>query len=688
MALPINLSSGNTFYWPFARHQRVIFYTGSKVYLVGVSGSGSSGATLKIISSSDPSSGFSDVTGTGPTTVAFCVAAYMKGTVIHIATCEDNGNGADVYYHAFDTSDDTWDTKDEAVYTGYTNVPSESRLNVDIALNADGDIAIFYMGEPDIYMDTPYTRADLAFKPSGGSWTTGIGVDGYTASNGYHASSITIVVTGNNRFVLWWAETTTRDSQVRVYKTDDTLGTNLELDNSIFSAVPFGFQGAVSYDSGGTKKVKGWYIDSDNSVDVQSHDDADNPSKSITAAITAYTVENRSGNLTHIARMFADETNKRVFFLYQDGVNDDLYFVDNTDDAGWQSETLVDGSPSAGFYNLTAAHYGTVIAYGYMVSAVAWYNEYSLAAGPVLKSVDGTVVSAGALAVKVLHSKAGTVASAGDVVKKTATTLDGPVATVGDVAALKLSTQSVDGIVAASGGVTKTPALIFDGAVPISGTVLKTPAKNLSGTAASVGAVTPIKTTLLSIGGTLASGGILVKKTLFSLAGAVASSAVLTKKVASSLAGSVAASGVLSKKAALSPSGAVASAGVVAAIKASLLSVAGTLTSSGAITKAPRINLAGTAAPAGAVVKQIRRTLAGTLTSSGVLTKLYAKSLAGTIASAGSVVAEALGVLAKVVKLTAIRMTTAVISALGMTTAKIDSQSSSTAKIDDQDMES
>lgn len=228
----------------------------------------------------------------------------------------------------------------------------------------------------------------------------------------------------------------------------------------------------------------------------------------------------------------------------------------------------------------------------------------------------------------------------GSILKSIARRLTAGLTPSGILANSKIALKSIAGTVASAGALIKMPKIVKTGAVTSAGSIpLRTTAKRITGaltpTAVVRKQVQRRLTAALTSSGTVAH----VKLLLRSFSGALTPSGAIVRQVQKRLTAALTPSGILSKSiarrlpAVSTPTGAVTNAALV------LLHVAGTVASAGVLTRRALHSFAGSLAPGGAVTKAIARRLTATAASSGTLASAHtiARSFAGSVASNGTV---------------------------------------------------
>lgn len=236
-----------------------------------------------------------------------------------------------------------------------------------------------------------------------------------------------------------------------------------------------------------------------------------------------------------------------------------------------------------------------------------------------VRTVDGTLATAGALVRRTSVAAAGALLSSGALTRSDLKALAGTLATSGTVAP-RVGLKILVGVLSTSGAVT-----------PLS---LK--ARALSGTLSTAGALSRISTRTPA--GTLTSSGALARRDLKALQGALAPAGGMTMTRVSllALAGVLSPAGAITRREAKVMSAVLGSSGALN--RRSTRPVAGTLSSAGALSRGTRMSLAGVLTPGpGEVLRSVAFgvPLGGVLAPTGVLSRDVARSLAGVLSFVG-----------------------------------------------------
>lgn len=158
-----------------------------------------------------------------------------------------------VYYMCFDMSTDTWTTVNSQVRGGMTNAPTAGYFNVDLVVRSGGEIVGIYNGDKEDVGGTLYERA-VGFRGTPGSWTADIALGATGVAADWPGGTCALGASDRVHFFL--EDVTNRNYYQRTLRANNTLETL----PSSFETDSRGFRRSrsqgVSYDDGGTTKVR------------------------------------------------------------------------------------------------------------------------------------------------------------------------------------------------------------------------------------------------------------------------------------------------------------------------------------------------------------------------------------------------------------------------------------------------
>jgi len=292
---------------------------------------------LKMFKATDPTSSFSEIDGANRPVFAHnninVYAAIQDGDTIHILVINTAGS-EDAYYLAFDMHDgasgDTWQASgaEELIED-----PAGGIAKASISIRSDGDVIVLYQGVQDSNMGSDFRRADLA-RREGGSWTVGISLSGI-AKIAEH-EEVGAVVRGdatNDRMHCAYFNSTAAELRYSTYLSGNTFG---HQDTVVDTAISDNVRQGISFDDGGTDKIRFLYIDSTNDLSTFGFNDADDPgTPTITTAVSDNDVDDATNRK---AVIIVDGTTQHA--IYINSTDDDLYLASTgAGDDTWGTDT-------------------------------------------------------------------------------------------------------------------------------------------------------------------------------------------------------------------------------------------------------------------------------------------------------------------------------------------------------------
>ncbi len=308
---------------------------------------------------------------------------HQAGSLLHIITEDklgDPGKG-DVSYHVFNTNSDTWTTVDTDIVSGIsaTNAP-DLGVTCWIYVQTDGDIIAVVSGEKDNVKGTRYNRVDFFRSTnSGTSFGTAIAIDDAGENDYNNPCGVGV---GNRAHVVYHErleQAGDRTCQHKTIRDDDSLST--VTDNIVVITPPGGGQAfgvGVHYDDGGTERVRiPVKVNADGTTHVIVFDDEDSPT------VTEVAAGDSEVRIATSQTLAVD--GKTVILLYSRNSDQDLIRDENIDDAGWGTDTVLEGSiTSSSLSSRVYDRSGTKHAYIYSDTAASemFYNEEDLGGAP------------------------------------------------------------------------------------------------------------------------------------------------------------------------------------------------------------------------------------------------------------------------------------------------------------------
>ena len=286
--------------------------------------------------------------------------AYQDGTDLHIAHQTSGGVG----YSVFHMSTDLWDGTiiDEEVANPAGTLP---RKDVSIAVRPDGDVIVLYQGATDD-VGGERQRVDYA-RREGGTWTFGIAVDNGGAVDWFGA----VVVRGSDgRMHFCFKDDTNNDAFQRTLTAANVLETFPSAGDATVEIFDHVFGSGISYNDGGTQRVRVPYMDASRQVNYAEFDSVDAPG-AFTPRVNVSDQDVEVRNSTGVMSLAVDGTDEHllwarvstfgIFHIKNDGSN--LNIVVGTI-----------GRVSSNSYNRN----GRKLAYVYLDGSTVKYNELDI----------------------------------------------------------------------------------------------------------------------------------------------------------------------------------------------------------------------------------------------------------------------------------------------------------------------
>lgn len=263
------------------------------------------------------------------------LAAVQDGTTIHILHGESRGLSADLEYSQFSLSSNTWIVTKELVDAGANSIMDGAAVSV----RSDGDVVVLYSGTTHKFMGSDRASTEYARREAG-SWTSGIRVDdlGTTDDNAF-AGSISIGDSDRMHF-FWYVNVIGVSTELdhRSLSSTNTLATiQSAINTTTLNAIATpSLRGGVSYDSGGTTKLRTAFPISTNAAfHVMEADAAESPTWSESVRVNEFNMGR--GQLVDL------RVNGVVLHaVYLRAGTGDLCLDSNDDDGGWAgTDTLI-----------------------------------------------------------------------------------------------------------------------------------------------------------------------------------------------------------------------------------------------------------------------------------------------------------------------------------------------------------
>ncbi len=373
MALPLTLSGVQ---FPNQNYYCGPFLSGGNVYFVLLDATDAS--LVEVHKATDPTDSFTEQdSGNKPNTTDDIKSMWVhqEGTYLHVVHGEFDGTDTARYgYSVFHMATDLWDGTlvDEEIEASVT-VLATGDVSCSISVRSDGDVVVLYNGATDDLHGTDQHRVDYR-RREGGTWSSAIAVDNAGANLWYGS----VIVRGSSdRMHFFFTNDDLDDSFQRTL----TSGNSLESfpsagDSAVDTTVLHRFVAGVSYDDGGTQRVRCPYIDGNAQISYAEFDSGDTPGAFTINADVSDNICTDNANLSPNACMAVDGTDEHLLYSNDDDAFD-LYHDKND---GTDVEIL-DGVAiariSCNVYDRDAGG-GTVLAYVYQDVATVKYNELLL----------------------------------------------------------------------------------------------------------------------------------------------------------------------------------------------------------------------------------------------------------------------------------------------------------------------
>ncbi len=243
--------------------------------------------------------------------------AYQNGTDLHIAHQASDGR---VGYSVFHMSTDLWDG---TIIDEQVDAPSGTLLDkgVSIAVRSDGDVIVLYLGSTDD-VGGERQRVDYA-RREGGTWTFGIAVDNGGAVDWFGA----VIVRGSDdRMHFFFKEDPSDDGFQRTLTADNVLEAFPAAGDTTVTLQNHAFGPGVSYNDGGTQRVRAPYVNSDLEVYYAEFDSVDAPG-AFTQSVAISSDDIRLREATGVMSLAVDGTDLHLLWARITG--HDLHHVVN-----------------------------------------------------------------------------------------------------------------------------------------------------------------------------------------------------------------------------------------------------------------------------------------------------------------------------------------------------------------------
>lgn len=362
MALPVTISgtdmlAANSYHGPFLS-------SGGNYYAIVLDSTNA--YEIEAWKATDPTSSFTEQDSAGkPTGGAsddnvLSLWTFQVSDNLHIATQDADNN---VLYHIFNMATDNWDTVEESVQA---ITDSDSQQACSIMVRSDGDVIVMYQTEEETLHGS--ARARTAYARKEGTWTTDVALD--TAGLVDWVGCV-IVPGSSDRSHFFFKNLNADDGYQRTLTSGNSLETFPSASDTTTGFTNPGFGHGVSYDDGGTQKIRCPYVDANNQISYAEFDSADTPG---TWTINADVSDNDVSGA--IMCLSAEGTNEHLLYSNADDTQD-LYHDEND---GTDTQILDAVTVNAVSCNVYTRSGATVLAYVYDDAGTVKYNEVELIA--------------------------------------------------------------------------------------------------------------------------------------------------------------------------------------------------------------------------------------------------------------------------------------------------------------------
>lgn len=369
MALPVTISATK---FPRTNNYVGPFLSGGNFYTVLIDSADNS--LVEVHKATDPTSSFVEQdSGNKPNTTddVKSIWVHQEGTDLHVGHGEHDGTSTVRYgYSVFHMATDLWDGTivNEEIEASVTSLDGLD-LSISISVRSDGDVVVLYNGATDSIHGQDRDRVDYR-RREGGTWSAAIAVDNAAEFSWFGS----IIVRGSSdRMHFFFKDDDASDAYQRTLTSGNSLESFPSAGDTATDAVNHVFGPGISYDDGGTQRVRCPYADGSGQVSYAEFDSGDTPGAfTINADVGDNTVE-RAIERHVLACLSVDGTDEHL--LYANDADQDLYHDknDGTDTEVLDAVTI--NHISCNVYDRS----GTKLAYVYDDGGTIKYNEVDIA---------------------------------------------------------------------------------------------------------------------------------------------------------------------------------------------------------------------------------------------------------------------------------------------------------------------
>lgn len=377
MALPIDIPANRATKQP----QPPPFEEGGSFYFLWFNLNVSATVFMYKADNDDPGDGFTEFDSgnhPGGTFVVDSAHAAQDGTDIYVI----HGGVSGIEFSIFSTSSDTWTVvAEEIIDTGAGYVAFNW-----IDYRGDGDILVAYQGDTEADMGNPYDRCYIG-RREGTSWTVDIRPDDLgKITKDIQLSAAKIGDQIDDRFHVIYAILDDSDLFVSTYLSDnsfDVSGQDINITTGVQVNNLHAISDIISFDDGGTTKIRGLFLDlATSDLNAYKFDDDDVPTINNEFDI------NSSGSVSR-ATLTLDGTTQHSLFVRavnaithnETGEGDDTWGSDTTELSGLTTVVIT----AANVYSRGG---DIKLGYSYLDGGQERFNERTLSSAPDVSDLD------------------------------------------------------------------------------------------------------------------------------------------------------------------------------------------------------------------------------------------------------------------------------------------------------------
>ena len=328
------------------------------------------------------------------------------------------GSDSELFYARFDMSSDAWVDLGTSDFEIQIDAAGTTQLDTacTIGVRSDGDIVVAYNGDSEMLMGSEFERVDFNVSTdNGATWAGPTSLDNAGTEDW---TGCVIVPGSSDRMHAFFKNDTNDDAYQRTIRSNDSLETFPSSFDTAIHNGNYSFGHGVSYDDGGTQRVRCPYMDvSPDHAFVAKFDSADTPTLS---------TDDASDQDINVGSYSLSVNAKDLQLLYSNNADNDLYRNTNDDDAGWtaDNEELDAVSVTAPIStNVYVRSSNNRLAYIYSDGGTVKYNEVDLGVAPNTETLAVMAVGFPLIQIKVKKNIAATTVGVPLFIKKVPKTL-------------------------------------------------------------------------------------------------------------------------------------------------------------------------------------------------------------------------------------------------------------------------